>query len=166
MTTTTCTRSTGKVRRDWGGGKRGDGHRLQRLGRRIRRPDARRMAMCETKAQLTAVAGLIPVGAFVRDIGIDAQLQRLFDRMKTGLGVVYPMGAQLRLLMDVFAVGEQRPFAVESLCADPLFAHLSGGSCPSVDTLYRDLDRFDDGALAALEQMVASQGLALLHGRR
>jgi hypothetical protein len=47
-----------------------------------------------------------------------------------------------------------------------LFAHLAGGSCPSIDTLYRDLDRFDERAVTDLEQMVASEGLALLRGRR
>ena len=79
------------------------------------------MVTRETKARLTGVAGLVPFGAFIREIGVDAELTRLFGRLKTGLGVVYPMGAQLRLMMDVFAVGEHRPFAVESLSADPLF---------------------------------------------
>jgi hypothetical protein len=124
------------------------------------------MAICETKARLTAVAGLVPFGAFLREMGVDAHLRRLFGRLKTGAGVVYPMAAQLRLLMDVFAVGEHRPFAVESLSADPLFAHLAGGSCPGLDTLYRDLDRFDEQAIDGLEQMVAREGLALMRGRR
>ena len=123
------------------------------------------MVACETEARLTGVAGLAPLGAFIRDIGVDAELTRLFGRLKTGLGVVYPMGAQLRLMMDMFAVGEHRPFAVESLCADPLFTYLAGGSCPSLDTLYRDLDRFDDEAITDLEQLVANQGLELMRGR-
>src|SRR5262249_47891518 len=117
-------------------------------------------------ARLTGFAGLVPFGAFLRDIGVDAELTRLFGRLKTGIGVVYPMGAQLRLIMDVFAVGEHRPFAVESLSGDRLFAYLAGGSCPSIDTLYRDLDRFDDAAITDLEQLVGCQGLELMRGRR
>jgi hypothetical protein len=41
--------------------------------------------------------------------------------------VVYPMPAQLRLLMDAALVGEARVFGIEALSADPLFVHLAGG---------------------------------------
>ncbi len=34
--------------------------------------------------------------------------------------------------------------ASESLAADPLFVRLAGGVVPSLDTVYRDLCRFDD----------------------
>jgi hypothetical protein len=75
------------------------------------------------------------------------------------------MGAQMRLLMDAFAVGEARVFGLESLAADPLFVRLAGGVVPSIDTLYADLDRFDDQALADLEEMSAAQGLLDLKQR-
>jgi hypothetical protein len=69
------------------------------------------------------------------------------------------MHAQMRLLMDAIVVGEPRVFGVEALAADPLFTQLAGGVVPSIDTLYDDLARFDDAALAALEEMVAEHGL-------
>jgi len=112
------------------------------------------------------MAGLVPFGAFVRELGVDAELQRRFGHLKDGSRVVYPMGAQMRLLMDAFAVGEARPFGVESLSADALFTHLAGGSCPSVDTIYRDLDRFDEEMIQQLEGIAADHGLAPLRGRR
>src|SRR5262245_42178296 len=141
MTRNRRTRSTRKVRRDWAGGKRGQGHRLQRQGRRVRRPDARNIVRCATDANLTGMAGLVMFGAFLRDLEVDRELAQ-FRRLKIGPRVVYPMECQLRLLMDAFAAGEHRPFAVESLSADALFTHLAGGFCPSLDTIYRDLDRF------------------------
>jgi hypothetical protein len=104
---------------------------------------------------LTGVGGLVPFGGFIRELGVDAELRRRFERLKDGKGVVYPMGSQLRLLVDAFAVGEHRPFAIESLSADALFAHLAGGVCPSLDTIYRDLDRFDERGINELEQLVA-----------
>ena len=80
--------------------------------------------------------------------------------------VVYPMEAQMRLLMDAAAVGEHRVFGVEALSADPLFVHLAGGVVPSLDTLYRDLRRFDEPALVALEEMMAAHGLEPVRAKR
>jgi hypothetical protein len=69
-------------------------------------------------------------------------------------------------LIDAAAVGEHRVFGVEALSADPLFVHLAGGVVPSLDTLYRDLRRFDEPAVVALEQMMAAHGLALVRAKR
>lgn len=80
--------------------------------------------------------------------------------------VVYPMEAQMRLLMDAAAVGEHRVFGIEALSADPLFVHLAGGVVPSLDTLYRDLRRFDDPAIVALEEMMAAHGLEPVRAKR
>ena len=70
------------------------------------------------------------------------------------------MAAQLRLLLDLFVGGESRVFALESAAADPVFVWLAGGVVPSLDTVYRDLDRFDDNALEKLGKLTAAQGLA------
>lgn len=70
------------------------------------------------------------------------------------------MDAQLRLLLDANVAGEARVFGLESLAADPLFVRLAGGVVPSIDTVYRDLCRFDDAAIADLEEMMFEQGLA------
>jgi hypothetical protein len=75
------------------------------------------------------------------------------------------MQAQLMLLMDGFAVGEHRPFGIEALSADPVFVHLAGGVIPSLDTVYRDLARFDDEAIGALDDLVAEHGLELVRQR-
>lgn len=152
------------MRRIFTGGKRGDGHRRTR---RIKRPDPAAVRPGKPDPNLTAVAGLVAFGGYLRRLGVDRQLHQSFERLKAGPMVVYPMGAQLRLLVDAFAVGETRIFGVESMVADPLFVHLAGGGIPSIDTLYRDLDRFDVPALVDLEAMMAEQalhGLARLRG--
>lgn len=155
--------STRKVRRIFTGGKRGDGHR--RL-ERIRRPDPAAIRLAKPDPNLTAVAGLVGFGTHLRKLGIDAQLQETFFRIKSSPLVVYPIGAQLRLLLDAFAVGETRVFGLEGLAADPLFVHLAGGVVPSIDTLYDDLNRFDERALVDLESMMATQGLSRLNRLR
>jgi Transposase DDE domain group 1 len=109
---------------------------------------------------LTGVAGLASFGVFCQERGVDAELQRLFWRLKDGPMVVYPMETQLRLLLDANVAGEHRVFGLESLAPDPLFVRLAGGVVPSIDTVYRDLGRFDEGALRDLEAMMVAQGLA------
>jgi hypothetical protein len=115
---------------------------------------------------LTGVAGLVDFGVYLRKIGVDRQLHEMFGALKSGPRVVYPMGAQLRLLLDAFAVGETRVFGVEGLASDPLFVHLAGGMIPSIDTLYDDLNRFDSETLGRLEALVGEQGLARVSGMR
>ncbi len=142
------------------GGKRGDGDRRHQ---RIRRADPTRIHRGKEDATLTGVAGLASFGAFCRRKGIDAEFRRLFFRLKRSVLVVYPMEAQLRLLLDANVVGEARVFGLESLAADPLFVRLAGGVVPSLDTVYRDLCRFDDQGVADLEAMMVDQGLASVH---
>lgn len=152
--------STGKVRRDVIGGKRAAGHRLQGEGRKIRRPDPTRIALTGVDTSLTAVGGLVEFGAFIKGLEVDSELRKRFNKLKSGRGVVYPMAAQMRLLLDVAAVGESRVFGVEALAADPLFTTLCGGSVPSIDTLYRDLERFEPVHIDGLEAMLTEHGLA------
>jgi hypothetical protein len=147
------------------GGKRAMGWDYQARGRRVRRPDPYKVRLGKPDGTLTGVAGLAPFGAFLRRIGLDRILDT-FNDLKSGARVVYPMGGQLRLLLDAAAVGEHRVFGLESLGADPLFLHLAGGSVPSVDTVYRDLCRVHDLALAKLELVVADQGLAAVRALR
>jgi hypothetical protein len=153
------TPSTQKVRRDELGGKRGQGHRLQAEGRRIRRPDPQRVRAGAPDPTLTGAAGLVPFGAFLRQEHLDERLHALFGDIKSGPQVVYGMAEQLRLLIDAQALGQQRVFGLERLAQDPLFVHLCGGSVPSLDTVYRDLDRLGALDLARLDALVAEQGL-------
>src|SRR5262249_7917013 len=155
--------SRSKVRRIYSGGKRPDGHR-RRV--RIRRPDPATLRRGAPDGNLTAIAGLPAFGSYVRRLGVDDALHRSFHRLKADPNVVYPMGAQLRLLTDTFVVGETRVFGIEGLAADPLFIHLAGGRVPSIDTLYEDLDRFDDQALIDLEMLMATHGLSRLRALR
>lgn len=158
MTTTTTAPSTGKVRRDIIGGKRGQGHALQEQGRHVRRPDAGKIEVVGTAERLTGSSGLVEFGRFLRTQGLDAEL-RCFKRLKKGPMVVYPMPAQMRLLIDAFVAGESRVFGLESLAADPLFVRLAGGTIPCVDTMYRDLCRFDPASIETLDAMMARWGL-------
>jgi Transposase DDE domain group 1 len=159
-TRTTHATSIHKVRRDVRGGKRGDGDRRHR---RIRRADPTRIQEGRRDATLTGVAGLASFGVFCRRKGIDAEFRRLFYRLKSGRLVVYPMETQLRLLLDANIAGEARVFGLESLAADPLFVRLAGGVVPSIDTVYRDLCRFDDAAIGDLETLMVHQGLACVN---
>jgi hypothetical protein len=99
-------------------------------------------------------------GAFLRSLGVDRDLAQTFAELKSGKQVIYPMAAQLRMLIDLFMIGEQRIFGLEALAADALFVHLCGGVVPSLDTTYRDLARFDDDAVRKLEETMAEHGLS------
>lgn len=159
MTTTTPATSTRKVRRDVTGGKRADGRQLQMIRRR-RRPDPASIRVKGNDPSVTSVAGLVPFGAFVRALGVDARLREQFGHLKTSPRVVYPMEAQLRLMIDAAVAGEQRIFGLENLAADPLFVMLAGGAVPSIDVLYDDLHRFGPGEIAALDATMSEHGLA------
>lgn len=138
------------------------GWQLQASGKRVRRADPSRIEIGETDASLTGVSGLVPFGKFVRSLGIDWELRQLFGDVKAGSQVVYPMPEQIRLLIDANAVGEQRVFGLEALAIDPLFVRLAGGSVPSLDTVYRDLCRFDEPLLGSLHGLMSRLGMAEL----
>lgn len=161
----TPTTSTQKVRRVALEGKRAQGRQLQLL-RKVRRADPFSVHVEADDPSLTSAAGLVGLARWLRRQEVDAQLRRHFGGIKSGARVVYPMAAQLRLLMDLQFTGRGRVFALESLAADPLFTHLAGGFVPSIDTLYDDLARFDDDALEDLGAMVSEHGLAALRGKK
>jgi hypothetical protein len=141
MTKRWHTPSTSKMRRrELGFKRKGDGQHQER----IRRPDPRRLHVEPTEKDLTGVAGLAPFGAFVRELGVDGALHRRFFRLKTGRSVIYPMAAQMRLLMDTALAGEERVFGIEALAVDPLFVRLAGGVVPSITY-------FDDHGLRAID---------------
>jgi DDE family transposase len=121
------------------------------------------MGVRATEKNLTSTAGLVHFGVFTRNLGLERLLQS-FNRLKTGASVAYPMAAQMRMLLDAFAAGEERIFGLEALAADPLFVRLSGGVVPSLDTCYRDLCRFDSNSLAELCELAVGQGLAAVRG--
>lgn len=155
--------STRKVRRDYSGGKRGNGHKRTKP---IRRPDPRKIHIKGGAKSLSSVAGLVMFGVFLRTIGLEGQLRELFDDMKHPDLTIYPMGAQLRLLLDLFVAGEFRVFGLEDLASDPLFVRLAGGVVPSIDTVYRDLDRFDEERVSKLAAMMVEQGLVPVRALR
>jgi hypothetical protein len=161
--TTTHATSTQKVRRDVLGGKRGDGHKRDR---RIRRPEVTRIRIGKPDPSLTSAAGLVPFANYLDQLRLDAQLRDRFFGLKPGTMVVYPMEAQLRLLIDVAVVGEHRVFGLEGWAQDPLFVWLAGGVIPSIDTVYRDLARFDEERLVQAEELMAKHGLALVQKQR
>lgn len=151
--------STRKVRRDILCGKRGQGHELQKLGRRVRRADPRRVHRGGDDARLTSMGGLLEFAVFCREQGIDGKLHEYFADMKRGPLVVYPMASQLRLLMDLYVAGEGRVFGLESHAQDPMLKHLAGGYVPSIDVLYDDLGRFDADKLGLLHHLMAQVSL-------
>jgi len=142
------------------GGKRGDGHKRKQP---VQRPNPQRIRIGRPDPSLTSVAGLVMFGVFLQKLGIDQELREAFGAMKSP-DSVYPMAAQLRMLLDLFIVGEHRVFGVEALAADALFVRLAGGILASIDTDYRDLSRFDKAMAARLERMMVEQGLAEVRG--
>jgi hypothetical protein len=90
-------------------------------------------------------------------------LREAFGSMKSP-DSVYPMATQLRMLLDLFMVGEHRVFGLENMAGDALFVRLAGGVVPSIDTGYRDLSRFDRAMAERLERMMVEQGLAEVRG--
>ena len=159
-TRNTSTTSIHKVRRDVSGGKRAKGWEFQAAGKRVRRADPQRVHAGPPDGSLTAVGGLVGLGQFLKKLGFDWELRQLFGDMKCGSQVVYPMPEQLRLLIDANAAGEPRVFGLEALATDPLFVHLAGGTVPSLDTVYRDLCRFDESSLQSLHTLMARHGHA------
>lgn len=139
---------------------------MQRERRRIRRPDPRSIQLATNTTGLTGVAGLVEFATFVHAQGLHRQLAKQFGHLKKRRSVVYPMAAQLRLLVDLHVVGEGRVFGLEAMAHDPLFVHLAGGTVPSIDVLYDDLARFGEKDLARLERLVAKQALERLSEKR
>ena len=115
---------------------------------------------------MTGFGGLASFNAYTRGLGLHRELREHFGHLKQGRGVVYPMAAQMQLLLDGALCGASRVFGLELLAADPLFAHLAGGSVPSIDTVYDDLRRFGVDELEDLERVVSRHGLAQVDGRR
>lgn len=114
---------------------------------------------------MTGVAGLIAFNAFTQELGVGRELARHFSHLKRGRQVVYPMPAQMQLFIDAVIAGAPRVFGLETLAADPVFRHLAGGSVPSIDTVYRDLARFDAADLDTLEDVVASHVASIAQAR-
>jgi hypothetical protein len=103
-----------KARRDVLGGQRGDGNQRTR---RVRRPDPRTIHIGKPDPHLTGVAGLVGFGAYLYELGIDRVLHKLFNHLKIGHRTVYVMGIQIRLLIDLFVVGEFRIFVTHPRAA-------------------------------------------------
>ena len=112
METTTLPQSTQKVRRDALGGKRPDGH--VRLFNPRHRANPGTIHIQADDPSLTAAAGLVSFGQFVRKHGVPARLHRAFDHLKVGFHTVYSLGDVLLHLLDAVA-GEMRVFGMEAL---------------------------------------------------
>jgi Transposase DDE domain group 1 len=160
METATLPRSTQKVRRDALGGKRPDGH--ARLFDPRHRADPNTIHTEATDPSLTAVAGLVAFGRYLRKLGLPTLLHQHFDDLKTGFRKVYEVGDVLLHLIDAAVAGEHRVFGMEALAADPLFVRLAGGAIPCLDVFYDDLRRFDHCHLKTLASLAFEPGLAML----
>jgi len=152
--------STHKVRRRALGGKPARGHERQRTGRPVRRGNPQTIVAGKDDPTLTSVGGLGAFGVFLQRIGFVPQLHTHFARLKSHKNVVYGMPNQIRMLIDAELSGCHRVFGLEALAGDALFTYLAGGELPCLDTVYRDLERFDADALVALERLMFERGLA------
>jgi hypothetical protein len=141
-----------KARRDAFGGQRGQGNRRRAP---IRRVDPESIRIGDNDPSLSAFGGLVAFGRFLQTSGVDAALKNVCAPHKTGKRVVYSMHGQVRLLLDLLAVGGTRIFDLERIAHDPLVCTLAGGALCSLDTLYRDVERFTPDDIDALRPIVA-----------
>ena len=74
----------------------------------MRRPDPAAIRAGKPDPNLTGVAGLIGFGVHLRHLDVDRALRERFRRLKSSPSVIYPMDAQMRLLLDALLVGESR----------------------------------------------------------
>jgi hypothetical protein len=132
----------------------------------VRRNAARAISIGPTDPTLSGLGGLVSFNTFVQREKLGDALRAHFGHLKQGSRVVYPMATQIHLLLDASIAGASRVFDIEWLAADPLFTHLAGGAVPSVDTLYRDLQRFGPEDLEEMESLVVEQGLKPVRAAR
>lgn len=141
-----------KNRRDVLGGVRGQGNVCRT---RRTRPAPQRVRLGAPDPSLSSFGGLVAFNRLVDELGVGAKLRALCSPLKTGSRVVYSMATQVRLFLDLFAVGGSRLFDLERLAHDPLVCLLAGGALCSLDTAYRDVARFTDEAVEAERSLVA-----------
>ena len=104
-------------------------------------------------------AGLALFAKYLWTVGIDRQLEERFISLKDEEKTTFPMDCVLRMLVDMFAAGASRVFDLEALAGDSLFVKLAGGVLPSLDTVYRDIARFDDAHVRSLSSMLTQHGM-------
>jgi len=142
------------------GAERAPGRKLQKEKKQVKRVNASSIVIGKPDASLSMAGGLVSFHDWCAKQGVDKQLDEAFGHMKTGAGLVYPMGGIVSLLVDMSVMGAPRVYGIEALASDPLIVHLHGGAIPSVDTFYRDLKRFDAADVQRLETITSEHGLA------
>ena len=145
---------TQKVRRDVTGGKRGTGGDGIAIDMSV---DEDAIIFGAPDDNLTSFAGLVPFGAFLRSVGVIKRLEQ-FESLKAP-NRVYGMPDMIRMLLLALAAGQTRPFGIEVLAGDQGFRKLMNDGIPGLDTVYRDLSRFNDEAATRLGEIVVKFGL-------
>jgi hypothetical protein len=104
----------------------------------------------------TALGGLNALHRFLRRHDLSGELRRRFRGAKAAWAD-WPLDRVLGVLLDVAFAGVSRLYHYAELEAEPLLCTLHRvARLPDLTTLYRDLRRFEDPALAdALEDMLA-----------
>ena len=103
---------------------------------------------------LTSFGGLVLFDRYIQDLGINKYLREMFGNLKDEKRSVYQVSDIISLLIDMNTLGISRIFGVEARARDSLIVRLSGGFVPSIDTLYRDIYRFDDRHVAILTELM------------
>ena len=142
------------------GAERAPGREWQKKKKRVKRVNASRIVVGKPDASLSMAGGLVAFHSWCREQGVDKQLDEAFAHMKTGAGVVYPMGGVVSFAVDMSVIGVPRVYGIEALASDPLIVHLQGGAIPSIDTFYRDLKRFEAEDVQRFETITGQHGLS------
>ena len=99
----------------------------------MKRPEPSRLDKGKPDGKLSMVGGLADFHAFHRVEGLQGRLAEQFDHLETGKSVVYPLHAQLQLLIELAALGVERVFGLE-MSGSPIGAlfEYPGGRCGAV----------------------------------
>ncbi len=120
------------------------------MSRNYRRPRPKASRIFEQHFDLpgaTAFGGLNQLGRFVRKLKIEKHVAARFRKTKSPWSS-WQLDQVIRILLDAYFAGIERLYHFEDLETEPLFCARHGVSrLPDLNTLYRDLRRFEDREL-------------------
>jgi hypothetical protein len=97
----------------------------------------------------TILGGLNHLGQFLRKLGLDQRLAVRFRDAKSSWST-WRLDRVIRILLDAYFAGIERLYHFEDLETEPLLCARHGVErLPDLNTLYRDLRRFEDPARQA-----------------
>lgn len=146
---------TQKVRRDLFGSSAN----TIKVFQKVTPADPKKIVYGKPDKGLSGSGGQIGFRIFTSSVGLDKELESL-NHLKPAQSR-YRMSDQMLVVLASLVSGESRIMGIESLATDPVFSHLAG-RVSSLDTFYRDMERFEANALVRLHSVLGEQTIAML----